>query len=254
MPLPGEWSPLYGTYMHGYGYTGTPQYQQNRANRDEEFFAKWGYMPGQGAANAAAQDAAEREWQMLVGELQNRISDIQGSEASKALERYYMGVMSGENLPYTPEVTASLTSRATNPMFTNAKNMIARLRDSFASRGLGRSIGSLETRYMTDAALGAGQEASRIRSQAALENFGARTGAASGLGTFQTNREGMLNSLASTLAQLRSQRSYDLGQFASGQNRSAPTTGGYTTTGYRPPPPQPVRRVGQTVPTYSFRN
>lgn len=216
-----------------------------KRQRDADYFAKWGYYPEQRSAAKQAQEAAEAEWQKLVGELEARAGEIRGSDQARRLDEYYSGVMSGADRPFDERTIASMTSRATNPLFRNAAGTLARLRESFAARGLARSggLGSLEAQTMTNAATGAAAEAGRIRSDATLQNYGARERGAAGLSSHYGNQQSMLNALTGQLAQYRSQRSYDVGQF--GRSGSNPEGG------YSPPPPVERRKTGTTAPTYS---
>ena len=227
--------------------------ERERKERDAQFLAANGYLPGQQKQVGQAQDAAEGEWQQLVTELQGRMQAMQESRTSKALESYYSGVMSGADAPFSPETVATMSSRANAPIAGAARANIERLRESFAARGLGRSggLGSLESRYMQDAAVQGAAATSDIRANAATQNFGARAGGAQGLSSHFGSQQSMLNELATALANMRAQRSFTPSQFTTGTARQTPTTGGFTTDyKYSPPPPLERRNVGASAPTY----
>lgn len=247
------WGPNLSTRLM-YERLSSERAEEAKRQRDEEYFARWGYFPQQRAAVLRAQQEANREWEQLVQELEARQDEIRNSETARRLQDYYQGVLSGRDLPLDERTVASITSRTTNPLIRAARGNIERLRESFAARGLARSgaLGSLEQRYLSDATTEAAARAGEIRANAAIENFAARERGAGGFQNLWRDRESMLNALTSELAGYRAQRSYDPNQFAQlpGQRRSADPTGGFT-SGYNPPPPINRRRVGTTVPTYT---
>jgi hypothetical protein len=227
--------------------------EREKRQRDEDFYAKWGYYPGQRGQVVSAQDAAEREWQQVVTELQGRMDEMRQSQIAQDLEGYYRGVISGRDAPYTPEVTATLASRAAAPSIRAGREGVRRLQEAMAARGLGRSggLGSLESRYLTRAATEAGRAAAGVRAEATQANWGARAGGAQGLAGYYSNQQEMLNALTQGLAGLRAQRGYDPSQFLRPGQRTTPSTGGFTSEyAYRPPPPAQRRQVGTTAPTY----
>ena len=234
------------TSMYGY-YIDQERKQQELAKqqRDADYYSKWGYFPEQRFAAKQAQEAAEAEWQKLVQELEGRAGEIRNSDQARRLEEYYSGVMSGQDRPFDERTIASITSRATNPIFRNASGTLQRLREAFAARGLGRSggLGSMEAQTLTNAATGAAAQSGQIRSDATLQNFGARERGAQGYSNFYGNQQSMLNNLSSELARYRSQRAYDVSQF--GRAGSNPQGG------YSPPAPLERRQTGASAPTYN---
>jgi hypothetical protein len=224
-----------------------------RSQRDQEFYAKYGFFPGQGKQVAGAQDAAEQEWQQIVQAMEGQLGSLQDNETLSRLRSHYEGIMSGQDAPYDSRTIASLTSAATDPLARNARGTLERLRESFAARGLGRSgaLGSLENRVLTDAATGSVRAAGDVRNRATEANYGARERAAAGLQGSYDRQQSDVNAMTSELARLRAQRSYDPTQFNPGLNRTTPSQGGYS-TGYSPPPKQNRRKTGSSAPKYSF--
>ena len=237
-----------------YRVYGAARRKNESRDRDMEFYARWGYFPQQAGAARQAQDQAENEWQQIVSELEGRMQSMRENPQARQLEDYYRGVVSGKDVPFDEQTTASLASRVSDPIARGGRDEVERLRAAFAQRGLGRSgtLGSIESRYRTDAALNAGRAASDVRIGATQANYAARAAGAEGQSRYNVGRESGLNTLATTLAGLRAQRSYTPGLFTNlpGQSRrETPSRGAYT---YSPPPELDRRRTGTAAPTYKW--
>lgn len=236
-------------------YWARDQEQAKKAS-DLEYFDRYGYFPNQRADVEGAIGAGQEEWDQILADFQGAIGAMESDQMAQQIRDYYSNVGAGRDLPFGEETLATLISRATDPLAAQAKQSLGATRESFAARGLGRSGGlaDVERRILTDAATRGVSEASDLRAQGALENFGARERAMSGAQSFYSNQTAMRNALVSQLAGLRANRSFDPNQFRGGQSvTQGPVTRGLD-LGYSPPPPIERRRTGTTVPNYSNRN
>jgi len=228
-----------------------PDFEGYKRQKDLEYFDKYGYFPEQAKANKSAGQAAEAEWQQLVQELQDQLGKIDSDSLAQMLRSQFEGTASGRDVPYDPGTVNSLVSQGTDPIMGGAAEGLTRLRESFASRGLGRSggLGSLEQQLLQDAIARASSEGAGIRGRYVGENFAARERARTGAAGLYGSQQGMRNDLVSMLANLRAQKNFDPNQFPGGKSAG---TGGIISAGakYVPPPSIQRRQVGQSAPRY----
>lgn len=244
MPIPSnrrEWIP--GTIA-----SIEPDYEGYKRMKDLEYYDKYGYFPEQARANKAASEAAEAEWRQLVAELENQLGRIDQDALANQLREQFMGIASGRNVPYGAGTINELVSQGTDPIMQGAGIGLGRLRDSFASRGLGRTggLGSLEQQLLQDAIARAGSAAAGIRGQYVGANWQAQENARSGMASLYGTQQGLRQDILGQLANLRAQRQFDPNQF-SGRNQQPYIPAG---TQYVPPPSIDRRRVGQSAPRY----
>ena len=225
-----------------------------KRQKDLEYFDRYGYFPEQAAANKAAGQAGQAEYEQLIREIEGQLSNIGGDPMAQALQKQFMGTMGGGDVPYDAQTINDLVSQGTDPIMRGASTGLSQLRESFAARGLGRSggLGSLEQQIMQEAIARASSTGADIRGQYVGQNFAAREQARQGAAGLYGQQQGFRGDLVSLLANLRAQKQFDPNQFPGGRF-DAGGAGGYIPagTGYVPPASIQRRRVGQSVPRYN---
>lgn len=228
-----------------------PDFEGYKRQQDLEYFDKYGYFPEQGRANQAAQQAAEAEWRQLVAEIEAQIGRIDSDALASKLREEFLGTMGGTDVPYDAGTINSLVSQGTDPIMGGAATGLSRLRESFASRGLGRTggLGSLEQQLLQDAIARSSSEGAGIRGRYVGENFAARERARTGAAGLYGQQQGMRSDLVTMLANLRANRQFDPNAFPGGKPLGQ---GGYIPAGstYSPPASIERRSVGQSAPRY----
>jgi hypothetical protein len=225
--------------------------RQAELDRDMRFYEGHGFYPEQQQSVHAAQDAAQAEYERMIADIEAAVGRLDEDELNKQIMGELQGRMSGANQPFDERTLNALVSEAASPIMGGAATGLSRLRESFGSRGLGRSggLGSLEQQLLQDAIRQSSLAGANIRGQGRQANFDARAGATRDAASYFQNMSSQRNSLISQLANLRSQKSFDPSYFE-GRGRDT----GYTPPGegfkYSPPPSLERRRVGSSVPRY----
>jgi len=222
---------------------------QSKQDYDLQFYERNGYWPEQTKQVQRAQDLSQQEYEQLIGEIQAAMSRMDQDPIAQML----MQELQSGRQPYDPETLNALVSEAVSPIMGGAAGNLSRLRENFASRGLGRSggLGSLEAQLMQDAIRQSALASSGLRAQGALGNYQAWQQNLQNAQNFYGQQASQRNQLVGLLANTRAQKVYDPNMFMGGRNANMGVAGsGYD---YSPPPPIERRRVGTTAPKYQTK-
>jgi hypothetical protein len=225
------------------------EYDRARRQYELEYFDQYGYFPGQQESVRQAQEAAQAEYDQLISEIQGAIGRLDEDPIAAALREQLMGQAYGSNVPYDAETLNALISGATSPIMRGAQSGLHQLRESMASRGLGRSggLGSLEQQLMQEAILNSTRAAADTRARGQLANYESRQAGLQGLHQFNLGQTQQRNALMVELARLRSQKSFDPSYFRGGRTAGPASGAGFD---YAPPPDVERSLTGRSAPKY----